>query len=191
MNEIKTPTLPVGHPIGERGKVNGINREFFSRATTYEYQMILENELFPKSLFRDRNFSFKVCIVDQEGRTVENKNKVLAKIQLFTAEHPPKQLVTNTAGKTILRGNYETTVNKGVASFEKVRISEVTSHLPRGWISMVISPVESLPTAHPPETEGEDLRPFIDPTKIKPLVLERVLVKAKKDSLQKTQTARQ
>ena len=79
---------------------------------------------------------------------------------------------------------------KGSARFEKVQIKEVTSHFRNGWIFFVVYPKVTkevgIPSGYPKLIPG---------FKIKPLVLEKIVVKAKKtkekDNLEDTGTVQE
>lgn len=65
----------------------------------------------------------------------------------------------------------------GYCSFEKIQIKEVTSHFRKGYVFLVIYP--KMPTFGN-ISSGSIQQNFIDFTTIKPLILEKVVVKAKK-----------
>ena len=61
----------------------------------------------------------------------------------------------------------------GICSFEKIHVKEVTSHFRNGWVFFMVYPRQTANiTFHGPK--------LVNPTKIKPLALENVIVKAKK-----------
>ena len=63
----------------------------------------------------------------------------------------------------------------GTVTFDKIQIKEVTSHFRNGWVFFVVYP-KSTHFAN-----GANSSPsFVAPQKIKPLILEKVIVKAKK-----------
>jgi len=65
----------------------------------------------------------------------------------------------------------------GSVTFDKVQIKEVTSHFRNGWIFLVVYPKLSGNTANHITSNGSLV---VTGQKIKPLVLEKVVVKAKK-----------
>lgn len=69
----------------------------------------------------------------------------------------------------------------GVATFEKIQIKEVTSHLRNGWIFMVVQPMNLQNEKTNPKmlNLGRGKR-SVDIKKIKPLVIDKIVVKAKK-----------
>eukprot|EP00330_Aristerostoma_sp_ATCC50986_P010032 CAMPEP_0114592856 /NCGR_PEP_ID=MMETSP0125-20121206/14580_1 /TAXON_ID=485358 ORGANISM="Aristerostoma sp., Strain ATCC 50986" /NCGR_SAMPLE_ID=MMETSP0125 /ASSEMBLY_ACC=CAM_ASM_000245 /LENGTH=160 /DNA_ID=CAMNT_0001791713 /DNA_START=1180 /DNA_END=1661 /DNA_ORIENTATION=+ len=96
----------------------------------------------------------------------------------FTAsENPPKYIDSNTAGNKILKGFIEKDLINGQAAFEKIQIKEVTSHFRNGWVFFVVYPKISNNTNQQSGPSGTNV---INPTKVKPLILEKVVVKAKK-----------
>jgi len=67
---------------------------------------------------------------------------------------------------------------KGGAGFEKIQIKEVTSHFRNGWIFLVVHPKLNA-NANSNVFQSKDGL-LIDSQKIKPLILDKVIVKAKK-----------
>lgn len=82
-----------------------------------------------------------------------------------------------TIGNKILKGYAEKDLVNGTCSFEKIQIKEVTSHFRKGKIFIVIYPKMSTFGNIPQENS---LNSLIDYTTIKPLIIENVVVKAKK-----------
>jgi hypothetical protein len=147
----------------------GANREF-------QYQLVLKQEL-SLPLYRERNFKFTVLLVDKEGKPVENLNSIPLTIGIYSSENPPKYIDTNTSGNKILKGFLEKDLKNGTVTFEKVQIKEVSSHFRNGWIFFVVYPKVSA-GANMANVDGSFN--FVNSQKIKPLVLEKVVVKAKK-----------
>lgn len=65
----------------------------------------------------------------------------------------------------------------GYCSFEKIQIKEVTSHFRKGYVFLVVYP--KMPTFGN-ISSGSIQQNFVDFTTIKPLIIEKVVVKAKK-----------
>ena len=86
------------------------------------------------------------------------------------------------SGIPILKGSVEKDLVNGVAEFEKLQIKEVTSHFRNGWVFFVV--YAKMPSILGKITKKEsDKQPLgveIDFLDIKPLILENVMVKAKK-----------
>jgi hypothetical protein len=147
----------------------GANREF-------QYQLVLKQEL-SLPLYRERNFKFTVLLVDKEGKPVENLNSIPLTIGIYSSENPPKYIDTNTSGNKILKGFLEKDLKNGTVTFEKVQIKEVSSHFRNGWIFFVVYP--KIGTVGSGVTADGNLN-SVSGQKIKPLVIEKVVVKAKK-----------
>lgn len=81
-------------------------------------------------------------------------------------------------GNKILKGFTDKDLVDGSATFEKIQIKEVTSHFRNGWIFLVVYPKISTLHNNNVLRRGEGLN--VNSQKIKPLVLEKVIVKAKK-----------
>jgi len=96
-------------------------------------------------------------------------------LALYSSENPPKFIEKNTAGQKILKGYIEQSLNQGICRFEKIQIKEVSSHFRNGWIFIVI-----IPSMTPLGSASTSSETYVDYTKIEPLVLEKIVVKAKK-----------
>jgi len=142
----------------------------------FQYQIILKSDL-PLPLYRERNFKFTVVLTDKNGNTVENSNRIPLTIGLYSSENPPKYIDANTAGNKILKGFIEKDLMNGTATFEKIQIKEVTSHFRNGWIFFVVYPKITNTSSSGNLLLGSN---SINSQKIKPLILEKVVVKAKK-----------
>ena len=69
----------------------------------------------------------------------------------------------------------------GSISFDKIQIREVTSHFRNGWIFMVVLPKFLRANHETASAVKESSNAYvIDPNLIKPLIIERIVVKAKK-----------
>jgi len=144
----------------------------------FQYQIILKSDL-PLPLYRERNFKFTVVLTDKNGNTVENSNRIPLTIGLYSSENPPKYIDANTAGNKILKGFIEKDLISGTATFEKIQIKEVTSHFRNGWIFFVVYPKITNTGGSGNLMMGGSSN-AINSQKIKPLILEKVVVKAKK-----------
>jgi len=142
----------------------------------FQYQLVLKQEL-SLPLYRERNFKFTVMLIDKNSNVVENTNRIPLSIGIYTSENPPKYIDSNTSGNKILKGFIEKDLVHGKATFEKIQIKEVTSHFRNGWIFFVVYPKTNT-TANMVTVDG-NLK-FINGQNIRPLVLEKVIVKAKK-----------
>ncbi len=127
-------------------------------------------------------------MTDNKGNIVENANRIPLTIGIYSSENPPKFIDTNTAGKLskigynsvgnkILKGFIDKDLINGQASFEKIQIKEVTSHFRNGWVFFVVYPKVANGPSNTLHSGNENL---ISHQKIKPLILEKIIVKAKK-----------
>jgi len=145
----------------------------YGHTPDFQYQIILKSDL-QLPLYRERNFKFTVILTDKNGNVVENTNRIPLTLGLYSSENPPKYIDANTAGNKILKGFIEKDLVNGTATFEKIQIKEVTSHFRNGWIFFVVYPKI---IANTTPAGGANI---INSQKIKPLILEKVVVKAKK-----------
>jgi len=177
-------TLPIAtNPLVNHQAVgNSTENVTVEHLTTYlygtnpdfQYQLVLKSDL-PLPLYRERNFKFTVILTDKKGNPVENSNRIPLTIAIYSSENPPKYIDSNTAGNKILKGFIEKDLVNGSATFEKIQIKEVTSHFRNGWVFFVVYPKLNSSTANP---TGNGVH--VNNQKVKPLILEKVIVKAKK-----------
>jgi len=120
----------------------------------------------------------KVDLVDRFGIVVKNTNKIGLNISFFTSESPPQRIQVNTSGNKILKGRSEKDIFLGNVEYDKLQIKEVTSHFRNGWIFMMISAEQ--PNLGSKKRGSTPDRCDIDFSSIRPLILDRVIVKAKK-----------
>jgi hypothetical protein len=142
----------------------------------FQYHIILKSEL-SLPLYRERNFKFTVVLVDKNGNPVENSNRIPLTIGIYSSENPPKYIDANTSGNKILKGFIEKDLVNGSATFEKIQIKEVTSHFRNGWVFFVVYPKVVAVGSNTILMNGHNL---VNAAKVKPLILEKVVVKAKK-----------
>jgi len=141
----------------------------------FKYNLVLKHDL-PLPLYRERNFKFTVMLVDNNGNVVENSNKIPLTIGIYSSENPPKYIDSNTAGNKILKGFIEKDLMNGSATFDKIQIKEVTSHFRNGWIFFVVYPKVNKNANV--LLSGSNM--VVNSQQIKPLIIEKVIVKAKK-----------
>lgn len=142
----------------------------------FQYQLIFKNE-FPLPLYRERNFKFSVLLTDKEGNPVKHSNRIPLTLAIYTSENPPKFVDVNTAGNKILKGMIDKDLVDGAVTFDKIQIKEVTSHFRNGWVFFVVYPKTTM-TLNPLMGGASSL--IVNSSQIKPIVLERVVVKAKR-----------
>ena len=84
----------------------------------------------------------------------------------------------------MIKGETSQHLIQGSATFENVSINEVMSHLRHGWIFLVVSPLAfSLDSQTGSMRNGDNNNSsFIESGLIEPLILEKVVVKAKRYS---------
>lgn len=143
----------------------------------FQYSLVLKHDL-PLPLYRERNFKFTVMLTDKEGRLIENSNRIPVTIGIYSSENPPKFIDSNTAGNKILKGFIDKDIINGSVTFDKVQIKEVTSHFRNGWVFFVVYPKLTGNTMNNPILGSNGIP--VNAQKIKPLILEKVVVKAKK-----------
>lgn len=156
--------------------VDNLLSYLYGPAPEFHYNLILKSEM-ELPLYRERNFKFTVLLTDNKGNVVENVNRIPLTIGIYSSENPPKFIDTNTAGNKILKGFIDKDLINGQASFEKIQIKEVTSHFRNGWVFFVVYP--KVPNG-PSNTLLSANEHMISHQKIKPLILEKIIVKAKK-----------
>lgn len=161
---------------GDTLSVDDMIMFLYGKTIDFKYKFVLNSHLeFP--LYRERNFSFSVSLVDMEDKPIANSNRIPLSIAIYTSENPPKYVDANTSGNKIMKGFVEKDLNSGMAVFEKIQIKEVTSHFRNGWVFLVVYPkMPSFATNIQP-IPGQNI---VDYNQIKPLVIDRVIVKAKK-----------
>ncbi len=103
-------------------------------------------------------------------------NRIPLSVAIYSSESTPKFIDANTGGNKVLKGCIEKDLVNGSVTFDKVQIKEVTSHFRNGWIFFVVYPKVQI--------HGSQMiinkKNFVDSQKVKPFILEKVIVKAKK-----------
>jgi len=118
-------------------------------------------------------------LTDLEGNIIENFNRIPINIGIYSSENPPKYIDSNTAGNKILKGFTEKDLVNGSATFDKIQIKEVTSHFRNGWIFFVVYPkINGASAGSNVIINGNGT--VVNASEVKPLILEKVIVKAKK-----------
>lgn len=90
-------------------------------------------------------------------------------ISLYTSDLPPALITHTVTGRSILKGNsstmvvYDSKLRKYIARF-RIQIREVSSRFRNGWIFMVLSGTKDETNSH---------------SVVRPLVMKRIIVKAK------------
>jgi len=143
----------------------------------FQYQLVFKSEL-PLPLYRERNFKFTVLLTDKDGNLVKNCNRIPLSLAIYTSENPPKFVDVNTSGNKILKGIIDKDLVDGAVTFDKIQIKEVTSHFRNGWVFFVVYPKTAGTVFNRAMPGGNAI--LVDHNQVRPLVLERVVVKAKK-----------
>ena len=83
------------------------------------------------------------------------------------------------SGNRAVSGQTETELKNGHAKFERVQVSEVTSKFMNGYVAIVIVPGQ--PSNHGTYLlDDEEQENFINFEDIRPLMIEKIVVKSKK-----------
>ncbi len=87
-------------------------------------------------------------------------------------------------------GETEIELYEGTAAFDRIQINEVTSKFIHGYIAMLVIPTKPINygTSLTDQDQGES---YIQYEHIKPLMLEKIVVKSKKKNTQKKKAAEQ
>jgi len=171
----------------ETSTTDGLINFLYGGPKDFQYQLIFKNEL-PLPLYRERNFKFTVLLTDKEGNIVKNANRIPLTLAIYTSENPPKFIDVNTAGNKVLKGMIDRDLVDGVARFDKIQINEVTSHFRNGWVFFVVYPKKSGVALN--NFVGGNGMAAINYQQVKPLVMEKIVVKAKR-SKEKEQNTEQ
>lgn len=92
-------------------------------------------------------------------------------------------LIHKTGNKAIM-GETEVELKEGEANFERIQINEVTSKFIHGHVAMVILPTKPLNHGTSLNDHAQSDR-YVGYEEIKPLMLEKVIVKSKKKNTNK------
>lgn len=139
----------------------------------------------------------KIQLVDVLSRApVKNSNKVILNLSLHTWEIPSNPILRNKTGILIsgkkyrnlgnkaIMGETESELRNGETVFDRIQINEVTSKFIHGYIAMLVVP--SKPTNYGTSIQDQERTDsYIDFELIKPLMIEKVVVKSKKKKNQK------
>jgi hypothetical protein len=156
-------------------------RQLCGNCENLPYALVLEGDL-PNPIFRERNIKFKVKLVRAIDKSpVLDHGKIFVQITLHTWELPSNMITRNKIGNKVIHGETEREVKNGEVIFDKIQINEVTSKFINGYVAVVISPKRpnNYGMAMNKNTE-EDLYETVGYDDIKPLMLEKVIVKSKK-----------
>lgn len=102
------------------------------------------------------------------------QSTLISILQVFFGE----RLMLSFLGNKILKGFIEKDLVNGAVTFEKIQVKEVTSHFRNGWIFLVVYPKITKEVNNNVLMRGNGIN--INTREIKPLIVEKVVVKAKK-----------
>jgi hypothetical protein len=137
---------------------------------------------FPRLLCREKAFSLKLELIDlRSGTRVMNPNKIDVSLALYTVSNPPKLITINTTGGKPFKGDIISQLTNGTVSFSKIYPNEVSSHYMTGTVFLVAFPKFTSEYAEKMKIVSQycgDM--MIDPSLVRPWVLDRLVIKAKK-----------
>jgi hypothetical protein len=154
-------------------------KHIFGSEQIYKYGIELDGEI-PDPIFRERNLVLKLKLVDLvTGNVVENTNKVVLHLAMHTWEVPSNPIMRNKSGNKAIMGDTEIEMTEGEGVFDRIQINEVTSKFIHGYVALTITPAKpcNYGTSLVDHQGGNGYVHYED---IKPLMLEKVIVKSKK-----------
>lgn len=157
---------------------------FFGTDHIYKYELMLDGEL-PSPIFRERNLVMKFKVVDIFTKEiVKNSNKIVLHLSMHSWEIPSNPILRNKSGNKAIMGDTEIELKAGEAIFDRIQINEVTSKFIHGYVALLIVPAKpcNLGTSLIDQSSESG---YIDFEAIKPLMLEKVVVKSKKKNQKK------
>ncbi|CAG9322588.1 unnamed protein product [Blepharisma stoltei] len=138
---------------------------------SYDYSLSLVDKI-PSPVCKGKYFSFNVSLKNEGILKIPIEERIQIKVSIYSAENPPKVIKKNMSGEIMIKGHttstltYDSKLGTHSASF-KIQLNEVTSHFMNGWVFLVVetqTPCEFL------ETLG---------IYIKPLIIKKLIIKAK------------
>jgi len=157
---------------------------FFGTGKIYRYELVLDGEL-PSPIFRERNLIIKVKVQDVLSKApVKHFNKLVLHLSMHTWEIPSNPIIRNKSGNKAIMGDTEVDLKNGEAIFDRIQINEVTSKFIHGHVALLVIP------ARPSNVGTSLIEPgmedgYVDFEAIKPLMLEKLVVKSKKKNQKK------
>lgn len=154
-------SAPSALRLDDTISVHDLEKALCGGNPSFTSKLTLQSSL-PSPAFKDRAFSLSVSIQPPPSDPNEDSihRSLRAKLFLFTAENPPKMLRTTTLGEKIIKGDTEVENEGCEFHFRKVVVKEVTSHFPNGSFFLVVA--------------------LINQVTIKPLIIDKFIVKARK-----------
>jgi hypothetical protein len=161
-----------------------LHNHFFGTGKIYRYELVLDGEL-PSPIFRERNLIVKVKVQDVLTKeTVKNSNKIVLQLSMHTWELPSNPIIRNKSGNKAIMGDTEIELKNGEGIFDRIQINEVTSKFIHGHVALLVIPAKpsNVGTSMIEQREEDG---YLDFGAIKPLMLEKVVVKSKKKNQKK------
>jgi hypothetical protein len=157
---------------------------FFGTGKIYRYELVLDGEL-PSPIFRERNLIIKVKVQDiLTKEPVKNMNKLVLHLSMHSWEIPSNPIIRNKSGNKAIMGDTEVELRQGEGVFDRIQINEVTSKFIHGHVALLVIPSKpcNVGTSLIEQTMDDG---YVDFEAIKPLMLEKVVVKSKKKNQKK------
>lgn len=139
----------------------------------FDYKLHLIDAL-PTPVFKGKYINLSAEVISIVNAT-SLSGTLSVSINIFTSDLPPVMISQSASGRSILKGNtstmvvYDAKLRKYVARF-RIQIREVSSRFANGWVFMVLCGTNDETNSH---------------CAIRPLVMKRVIVKAKDINTQK------
>jgi len=144
------------------------------------YELVLDGDL-PAPIFRERNIKFRVKLVRSADKMpVADHGKIFVQITLHTWEVPSNLITRNKIGNKVVHGETERELKNGEVIFDKIQINEVTSKFINGYVAVIISPKRPNNYGTALTSSPDYDQEMVSYDDIKPLMLEKVIVKSKK-----------
>lgn len=162
----------------------GLFNHLFGVGQVFKYGLVLDCSI-PEPIFRERNLVLKLKLVNLvTGEKIQNTNKVVLHLSMHTWEVPSSPILRNKSGNKAIMGDTEIEMTNGEANFDRLQINEVTSKFIHGYVAMTIVP--SKPCNYGTSlVDHQGGNGYVHYEDIKPLMLEKVVVKSKKKNNQK------
>lgn len=139
-----------------------------SPLSSHAFELKLMSSL-PTALHKGKLFNLNIRVKRLSESVLHEEETFSVALEVYTGTYPPEELTHNSKGRPILECNRHSSIvqyhshKKAHVAFLRVKFQEVTSHLPNGWVLLVVKQTES---------SGSGVL-------VKPLVIEHVVVRAK------------
>jgi len=115
---------------------------------------------------------------------VKNFNKLVLHLSMHTWEIPSNPIIRNKSGNKAIMGDTEVELRNGESVFDRIQINEVTSKFIHGHVALLVIPSKPCNVGTSLIEQTNEVG-YIDFESIKPLMLEKVVVKSKKKNQKK------